>query len=68
MVKQPCLSFCYIPSGSSGKDTSSDAAQSKVGVAPAPVASPAAMATGNKVQATPAVRRIANEHNVSAWD
>ncbi|XP_065905248.1 lipoamide acyltransferase component of branched-chain alpha-keto acid dehydrogenase complex, mitochondrial-like [Dysidea avara] len=51
--------------GSSGKDTSSDAAQSKVGVAPAPVASPAAMATGNKVQATPAVRRIANEHNIN---
>ena len=50
----------------SGKKPTSDAAQDNVGVTPA--AAPAAMATSNKVMATPAVRRIANEHNVSTWD
>ena len=50
----------------SGKKPASDAAQDNVGVAPA--AAPAAMTTSNKVMATPAVRRIANEHNISTCD
>jgi len=48
----------------SDEKSASDVVQAKDDAGVAPAAAPVVTATGNKVMATPAVRRIATEHNV----